>query len=219
MLGMWLVGLAMAAAGANDTPREAKFTVADVQLMLPLPAGYCEPSGKGVMVAQMIGAADSQNVTDLAVFRCDEAFAPGVGDYTLIKTVKTLLVMKLDRTDFLKQLGDAFNQPALIAALESDATMAKPSEDIGTVLGTKVTLQNALKPMGHDDVCAYMGGAVTLNAQAITFTQPLGMCMTVVGGKMLSIIRYGKDGSPAGVRALMRETRAIALSIHPADAK
>jgi hypothetical protein len=64
-----------------------------------------------------------------------------------------------------------------------------------------------------------MGGQVNVTGAGISYLQPTGVCITSVGGKVVTIARYGKDLAPAAIATLLRAARAIALSMRTVRAK
>jgi hypothetical protein len=76
------------------------------------------------------------------------------------------------------------------------------------------------QPLGRDDACAYMGGAITgADATGKSTTVLLGGCITSVGGKVISVFRYVGSGKGKDVGALLRESRALALQVRAVPTK
>lgn len=205
-----LVTPAIAAAGEN-TP--VAFAIGGESFELPLPTGYCPPSGRTAAIAQLLAAGDTQNVTHAMLVPCGQEPGSGVNDYTLVKTPSNLLIVDLDRAALLAAMGPEFDKPDFAAVMATPEAMAKPGEDMSRAMGAKVELTSALKPVGHDSVCAYLGGTVAVKTAAGSYDQPVGGCLTAVGKRFVAIYRYGKDGSNAGILTLLRQAKVIALTI------
>lgn len=170
-------------------------------------------------MAQLIAAGDTASVTHVTFKRCSGNFTLGANDYILIKTPTSMLSVNVDRPALIKELGAQFADPVAVAETSSALNRTDAGADLSRVLGTKVELKGEVKPLGHDEVCAYMGGQIEVKSAATSYLQPTGVCITSVGGKVVTIGRYGTDLTPAAIATLLRETRVIALSIRAAPAK
>ena len=195
------------------------FSVGGVALTLPLPAGYCLPTGKAAAVAELIAAGDTNSVTHVTLKRCDIDLGTGSNDYTLIKTPTSALMTTIDRPALIKALGDQFADPVTLAQLAASLSDGKAGKDVSEVLHAKVEIKGDIKPLGHDDVCAYLGGQVNVKAEGAGYLQPTAVCITSVGSKVVTISRYGTDLKPAAIVSLMRDARQIAETLRLARAK
>ncbi|MDH7972610.1 hypothetical protein QH494_10490 [Sphingomonas sp. AR_OL41] len=215
LIAMALALPVVAPAPAPAPPPSVDFSVGGVALTMPLPPGYCIPTGRDAAVAQLVAAGDKGAVTHATLKQCDGSIGAGVNDYTLIKTPTSMLMPVVDRPTLIKELGAEFDNPVAVA----DMNTGDAGADLSQVLGTKVEIKGLIKPLGHDDVCAYMGGQVNVTGAGISYLQPTGVCITSVGGKVVTIARYGKDLAPAAIATLLRAARAIALSMRTVRAK
>jgi hypothetical protein len=199
-----------AAPAANE--RIADFRVGGVSFALPMPDGYCLPVDRQADIAQLLAASDTGNVTDLTLMRCDKSVAQGANDYTIIKTPRTAMVSRIERADLLAQIGKEFDSPVAGGGTDTKSldTAAKSLSD---TMGAKVSLSGDFAPRGKDDVCGYMAGTLHVASPTVAYDQPLGACLTAVGGRMLFIYRAGTGKDDASILKLMREARAMALSI------
>lgn len=208
---------AMAAAlialpAAADDAAPATFRVGGVVFSVPRPPGYCLPQGKQIDVAQLVAAADTNSTTDLGLFPCNGEVIAGAGDYTLIKTPNTMLIATVTRQQLFDTLGAAFDNPKF-AELMNKTVEKNVADDLNKVIPLAAKVGNALKPLGRDETCAYIGGTITFDATNMHYVQALGGCITVVGGRALMISRYGKKTGASDILQLLRESKALALSI------
>lgn len=208
--------LATASAGAADTAAPAGFRVGGVEFSLPLPAGYCMPQGVQVDIAQMIAAADPNSVTDLTLVQCGVTIGTGANDYTLIKTPKAALGMTVDRPQLLASLGAEFDKPETLKFLQSEEFDKQVSEDAGKAIPGKPQFTGDIKPIGRDDVCAYMGGTTKVTGNGTSYLQAVGTCITSIGNRVVVVNRYGIKTDDAGVAILLRQAKALALTIKAA---
>lgn len=205
--------LAASTAGAAVTPAPSTFRIGGVDFALPLPTGYCVPQGKQIDIAQLIAAADPNSVTHLTLMKCGVEITTGANDYTLIKTPKTALVAAVDRPTLLASLGAEFDKPETLKYLQSDAFDKKVSEDAGKVIPGKPQFTGDIKPLGRDDVCAYLGGTTKVVGNGASYSQAVGTCITSIGKRVVVVNRYGIRADEAGVAILLRQAKALALTI------
>lgn len=205
--------LATSSVSAADTAAPAGFRVGGVDFSLPLPKGYCLPQGVQIDIAQMIAAADPNSVTDLTLVQCGVTIGTGANDYTLIKTPTAALAAAVDRPQLLASLGAEFDKPETLKMLQSDEFDRKVSEDAGKAIPGKPQFAGDIKPLGRDDVCAYLGGTTKVTGNGISYLQAVGTCITSIGNRVVVVNRYGTKADDAGIAALLREAKAVALTI------
>ena len=205
---MLVTGSAPAAAAAPA----AEFRSGGLEFQVPMPEGYCLPAGSDVDIAQLVAAGDSANVTHLTLVPCSKK--QGLADdYIILKTPKAVLLVTFDRPQFLEELGAAFGSPELSSALASGKLLEQSGKEMGEVIGVPVDLTGEIKPLGKDDVCAYLGGTINVSSAAASYRIAVGMCMTVVAGRVLTINWYGPDRGSAGVASLLLKSKRLAGQI------
>jgi hypothetical protein len=208
---------ATALPAAPPAPMDASFRVGTVAFEMPLPSGYCLPRGLQIDVAQLVAAGDSENVTNLTLFPCDDPVeGPDLGagnDYILIKTPKQALIAEVSRVELLRGLGQAFENPAFTEALASGKLLKDAGKGVGDVVGTTVDLSGDVAPRGKDDFCAYLGGTMAVASSIKSYTVAVGGCITAVGGRVLSVYWYGADEGPASVARLLVKAKGLARTI------
>jgi hypothetical protein len=207
LLGAMLIAFA-APAAAQST---GSFRLGGMQFTVPIPAGYCLPSGSNIEVAQLLAAADDRNVTHLTLYRCGQSGA-AITDYILIKTPIEALLIRASREQLLQALGAEFQGP-LGSAAGAEALTNQAESRVSSVLGAEVNLTGVVRPLGLDSFCAYMGGTMQVTSSLGNYTGSLGMCMTAVSERMVTINWYGADGGSAGVAELLRRSRQLAERI------
>ena len=129
---------ALVAAAPSTSDRVADFRVGGVSFMLPLPAGYCLPSGRVADVMQLLAAGDTENVTDLSLAQCDGKMLSGASDYTIIKTPRRGLLVAIDRAELLEAVGKEFDSklditPMFDAAGKSMSDLTGRKIDVGGI--------------------------------------------------------------------------------------
>jgi hypothetical protein len=191
------------------------FRIGGVNLTMPMPEGYCKPKGRDIDVAQLMAAADTQNVTHFSAIKCDDDGA--MLDYILFKTPSAALLANMERAEFLKEISAAFASPEVQAALKSNKISSEVSRDFERVLNVKVSIDAAIEPRGNDDECGYVGGYGSFTDVPKPYRIALGMCMTTVVNKVISVNVYGKPKDANDVANLMSRARQIALSIKASD--
>ncbi len=191
-------------AWAQGSGATAAFKIDTVSYAVPIPAGLCLPtSAKDVESANYAASLDKENVTLLTLYPCD-------GDRTSYLLVKT-------PTAFV-------SAPVTLATIIDDPYFAAPREPeklpqveqtlenaVTERTGKAVEVTSAVRGMGHDDLCGYIGGTVSANGGAIHVS--LGGCMTVVGGRALTIFFYAPGNDPATVQQLMAKARKFGTTV------
>lgn len=190
----------------------AEFNAGGIDFTMPLPKGFClrdTPQAKAV--TQMVAASDANNLTLLMIFDC--AGEPGDTDNFVIKIPARFLMVEVTREQLIREVSAAFETPEIRAEITSERLNAITSSSISDVLNTEVQIDSAFAPSGHDDVCVYMDGIITMTVAEKEIKVAAAGCMTAVGGRMLSIYRYGEGNIPGRSKKLIPEVRAMAESI------
>lgn len=197
---------------AKDNPRTQDFAIGPDSLTMPVPDGYCVPSGKLIGLAQATAAADTTNVTLATFLACGREGVNPFQDYVLLKVPVTALMVKIDKASALDQLEAAMTGPN---APKFDAAMEQRVEgSIGKVIGRKTNVQTNYGYMGRDGDCLYMGGRIQLSVEnsAVTPNGANVACLTVAANKILTVYTY--DFTPGfNFDVLKTRARAIALTI------
>jgi len=183
-----------------------------IQFELPVPDGYCQPSGLGADTAQIMAAGDTVNVTHLTLVRCgasEDAFS----DYYLIKTPSRVLLAVMDRETFLDSMGEVFASTEVAQLLESGSIIDQSEEAMSQVIGRQIDLAGAIQPLGRDDVCAYLGGTMQVQMEELAYSISVAACLTTVSSRILAIYSYGPDSGAASIAGLMLRSKRVAMSI------
>ncbi|MDQ8757289.1 hypothetical protein RCO27_13745 [Sphingosinicella sp. LHD-64] len=192
--------------------QRASFRMPGIEFELPIPAGYCLPQGAQADAAQLLAAADSLNVTHLTLVRCEES-PEAATDYNLIKTPRQALLTTIERRAFLDSVGEAFATTELTQLMESGSLNSQSEEGISQVIGRQIDISGSIRPLGRDQVCAYVGGTVQMQSNEVSYDISMGACMTIVSSRLLFIYAYGPASGSAGVARLMVRARRLAESI------
>lgn len=207
--GIALAALALAAGGVSAKEGALHgFTVADKDFTLPVPEGYCLPSGATVAVAEMVASLDSLNLTHATLDRCGSF---GV-DYIHVKSPRQAQIIPLPRAAFL---------PLMAKTLEGemgkrlmDEAMKKAGRDIAEGTDNAVTLDSTAPRFdGHDDVCAYgiVSGKVQSEAGVVDMRGVV--CMTLIAERFMTVNAYAHADSGTTEAQLKARARAVALTI------
>jgi hypothetical protein len=192
----------------------AAFRMVGTEFLVPLPDGYCIPTGEDVDVAQLMAAGDPDNVTHLTLYPCvKEENDGGAGNYVLIKTPRESVAGRISRPELLNAIGAEFESEDFKAMMASQGFLKEAGNDLGKVVGTKVDLGGAIRPLGKDDFCAYMGGVVKVGMGGQAYDQAAGGCISAVGERVLTVFWYGKDTTDAGVGSLLSKSRKLMESV------
>lgn len=214
---------AIAAASLLSTAAQAAetvtFTINDVTLTAPMPAGYCEPVNSDRLIADTLARGDRDNITLATLIRCDQAGrAEGPGnDYMLIKSPRTALTTMISRPEFLRAINAEFGKADWQTGVASNAATDRAAKGLSDVLETPMEIAGDLAPRGSDQDCAYLGGTLNVNGGGVVYPIILGGCLTSVGNKVLAVYTYDDPGKGGGVAGKMRLARDVAMAIRPVD--
>jgi len=218
MIGMRYVTLAFAAlalalaavpggAAAKGEPLH-RFTVGGKAFTVPVPEGYCLPSGPTVEIARKVAALDTTNVTHANLDRCG-TFGE---DYVHIKSPRQSEPVPMPRAEFIALIAREI-QTASGQQLVDDA-MEKAGRDVAEGTGNDIQLDNTVpRFFGQDDVCAYMAMTGDVVATGGTVTVRGVICMTLVGDQFMNVNVYALEGKGITDAQLKARARAIAASI------
>jgi hypothetical protein len=212
MFKSMLAALLLIGSSAAAAEGAARFSIGGVALEAAVPAGYCLPREEQAAAVRTLAAGDSRNVTHLALLACTPAQGQ-VSSYILLKTPNEAVSATLELDQFLADAGAAFDNPAFKAMLESGELQEESEASMGKAMGAKIDLAGDLRPLGKDERCAYIGGVMQVKSPAADYRIAIGMCMTVVGGRLLTINWYGPDRGSAGVAELLVKAKRLAGGI------
>jgi hypothetical protein len=201
-----LVLFGSTAAAAQSS---ADFRSAGAAFNVPLPAGYCLPKGAQIDAARVVAAGDTRNVTHLTLMPCDLS-AGALPGYILLKTPNESLSATYNLKAFLDSAGAAFESPEFKALVASGKINEESEASMSQALGTRVDLDGVIRPLGKDERCAYLGGTVRVRSGAADNRVSVGICMTVVAGRLLTINWFGPDKGSAGVAELLVKSKGLA---------
>lgn len=216
MIGMRYVTLAFAALGLLAAPGGAaakdeaqhRFTVGGKAFTVPVPQGYCLPTGGAIALAEKVASLDSMNLTHANLDRCG-TFGE---DYVHIKSPRTSQPVPMPRADFLaliaRELQTASGQKLVGDAIE------EAGRNVAKGTNNEVQFDNAVpRFIGQDDMCAYMVlVSDVVGAQGAIKIRGV-ICMTVVGAEFMNVNAYAIEGRGTTEAQLKDRVRAIALSI------
>src|SRR5215472_2273589 len=78
--------LALAIPASAGEQATAEFSLPGAKFVLPLPKGYCLPTGDYETNAKMTAAADTTNLTDVSFYGCDDMAAGTLTTWGALKT-------------------------------------------------------------------------------------------------------------------------------------
>ncbi|MBA4768280.1 MAG: hypothetical protein H2049_11710 [Porphyrobacter sp.] len=220
MFGMRYLTLALAAlalavmpggATAQNRPQskpQHRFTVGGKAFTIPVPQGYCLPSGATVALAEKIASLDTMNLTHANLDRCG-TFGE---DYVHIKSPRKSQPVTMPRAQFLgliaRELQTTAGQQLVDQAIEN------AGRDVAKGTNNEIQLDNAVpRFVGQDDMCAYMAlVSDVVGAQGAIKIRGV-ICMTVVGAEFMNVNAYAIEGRGTTEAQLKARVREIALSI------
>jgi hypothetical protein len=211
-------GCSKAEAASNQEKPVATFRFSGTSFSLPIPDGYCLPTGRDVDVAQLLAAGDNENVTHLMLNWCEPRSREAIDDdYILIKTPKHALLAFVDRKSFMEAVGVEFDKPDFAAALAREDFTDGAEKSLEETLGSKIDIGGALRPLGKDDVCAYLGGTLEIATPKLAYKISVAGCITSVANRVVTLYWYGPDKGAPGIASLITRVRTLATKVegHP----
>lgn len=206
--GVVLATVVSGAARAAAQPSTIlHFRLAGDEIAVPVPAGYCEPTGVYADRAQLAAAADSQNVTLLSLFNCAEMEAGGAAQhFAYIKIPKTVLNARVGLAELLSQLGQVPDSE--MADAVSDAkTSSGVANDISAIGGRDVAVHSAINPVARDDIAYYLAGTLQIKMEGEDIALAVSISMTSVKNHMLTYNFYVPGHDLAAIRMALEQTK------------
>ena len=212
-----LVGAALVAA-MMPTPALAQDRIVidmiGVRLEAPLPAGYCLPDVATQAIDDLVAAADTLNVTHVALRPCDAMLSDEepLKDYYLIKSPRAGLAASVSREAFLAEMAQHFGKAEWqVGGARVKEITDKTNRDIRETLSPSLAVEGDFGARGTDADCAYLGGEAIVSLGTSRYPIQGGACMTSVGNKVLTVYLYGEP-TENGVVALMQKSRDLAMA-------
>jgi hypothetical protein len=194
-------------ASAAKTPPAVSFSIGEQDFEIPVPAGYCQPTGERSVMSREVAAGDTQNFTLLDVDRCGTF---GI-DYILIKSPRELPSLPMPKETFIQMMAAQLqNNEVLSAGFE------QANEDAANLTNGSLRVVPADYGFdGHDEHCVYLAGILKIAIDGQTDAVRSASCVTLVGTRNIVVHTYDFTGTPASIAELKSRARAIAMSIQP----
>lgn len=206
---LWLAVPATADAqtapkAARPQPKTIPMQIGGVVLTVPIPQGYCVPGGDDLPIAQWLSGLDEENHTYLQLNSCGPAADDA--DYVLIKGMRKLQFVDVALKELFEQAGDEFKESEPLAIPETEAQLRK---ELTKLSGTEMDVKLQVAPKGMDETCGYMGGIIDVKNGETA----VGICMTAIGGRVITVAFYAPGKDPATVAKLLVTAKALAQQI------
>ena len=191
-----------------------KLQFGTVRLVLPVPQGFCEPTGSMAALAKANASADPSATTFATLTACNRT--PAVEpwqNYLLIKAPNGL-----DKTPFTKAAGldlveKIFSGPN--SPKFDDAMTQKTADNNERAFGTRIEITGQFGYAGRDTDCVYLAGPFQGRVEGVDKIADgqIASCITVVGARMFSVNLHEMPAvSP--IAKMKAQAHTIALSIH-----
>jgi hypothetical protein len=213
-----VAALSLAFGAAQAAERSVGVTVDGQTIQVPLPEGYCAPTGAYVERARSVAALDEANETLLTLYDCATMAAGGVDmpRYAHLKFPRSArghtLTMDQVRdafpdapSDFARLLNEAVDEKALGKEF-SDLSKADVKVEVG-----------GLKPVGEDATGVYLAGVMTLQVNGATRPLAAAVGVSSVKGKLVSFNAYAQGGTVPDVAAQLALVRGAVISLGAAN--
>lgn len=217
-MGEVVASLALLAAfsSGGTQPKGQIIDVGGRKLEVPIPQGYCLPSGEAAGNAKAQAALDDRNATLLFLVDCRREKA--LENFLVIKTPLSMLTSDVSKDELLQGLGgEGFNDPDFRRRLDAGEFEKHASERASDIAGRSVTFEVTIKPRGLDQTCAYLGGISTVTGlKDKAYTMDVAGCITAVGTRAIGLYANRTVTSGQSFEGLYKPLRDWALTIRPA---
>jgi hypothetical protein len=217
-----LAAAGVAAAEPGPAVPMASFSAGGVEFRVPVPDGYCERADRQAEVVRLMALSGHGTVVHVAFFHCASEAKGGQEperDTVLIQTPKQAPVEPVERAKFLEEMGGSVENLAFAAFVSSPDALKGVHEPMARMAGTDVHFATSVRPLARDNVCLYVGGVSTFKTHDTDVRQSTAGCTTVVGGRVLTILRTRVETGPVALADHLRSARAVAETIEAVPAK
>jgi hypothetical protein len=206
-----------ACAAKIPGPRLAHFRLAGDEIAVPMPAGFCEQAGKFADQAQLMAAADNQNVTLLSLASCAEMAAGGpLSHYAYVKIPKRALTARVTLPELLAQMG-AVPESEMKSAVANDKISPNVEQGLHAVTGRDVKVRSSIVPVDRDASGYYLAGVIDVSLGDKSGTIAAVVAITAAKGHILTYNLYGPRIDAPGVHALLVDAKAETTRILAAN--
>lgn len=212
MLILWAAAAAVVSLAATPLTTAKPPVTIPVRLVgddlaLPLPEGYCEPTGRYVDLAQLVAAVDKESITLATFYDCAAMSAEVVPNrYIIIKAIKSALSQKIPRDELLRQLGEV-PKSEMSAAVQAATNDKEISKNASEVLGGDVDLGAKMQPADADENGYYMAGVGHFKNEATSYTLSMTVGITSVKGHVVSLSAYQPGETLKTVADTLRQAK------------
>jgi hypothetical protein len=198
------------ALGAAAQAAEPRSVVVDGQAVrLPVPEGFCLPTGPYEVGARQMAAFDEDNVTLLTLNSCSQmaAKARRMTHYVHVKFPVSARGLTVTMADVHREFPDAPD----VFARWFDAIMDEGdlNGDFTQLLGKEAVFSQGLRPVGEDQTGFYLAGTLTLEAGDERVVMSAASGVTSIRGKVIAFNVYGPGSTPADIAARLREAKGL----------
>ena len=193
-----------AQAPANTVP----FAIGGTGFEVPLPAGYCLPTGDDLENARWAAEQDGANATPVDVERCG-TFGE---DYILIKHPRDIAPITVEKSVFLGYVQDMLQTQHGMDEVRQAADQAGAEMNENT--GGEIQMGAPdIRYAGADEDCVYLTGTIPLTAGGTSSVARVGTCFTLVGATHMVVHSYDFRPNGASFETLTARSGAVARSV------
>lgn len=211
-----LLALLAVISSGGTQPKGQIIEVGGRKLDVPIPQGYCLPSGEAAEDAKAQAKLDDRNATLLFLVDCRREKA--MENFLVIKTPLSMLTSDVSKDELLQELGgEGFNDPDFRRRLDAGEFEKHASERASEIAAKNVTIETTFKPRGLDQTCAYLGGNYTVTGiKDKAHTMAVAACITAVGNRGIGLYASRIVTSGQSFEGLYKPLRDWAHTIKPA---
>jgi len=206
-------GLASAPAQAQDGDRMAQFTIGGVAFEMPIPDGYCLPTGTAAYSAAFVAETDSENETLQTFYPCDNNDSDSP-DYYVVKVPRRAVSFPITLDFLLPAMEQTFEDPAFLAGLKQ--VNPGVSAEVSEASRQEISITGDIEPSGVDDSCAYLIGTLRIVSVDTDYERSIAACMTATGSRMVVVYRYADETrDPLTLKPIVKAVAATIRAVEP----
>jgi len=202
---------------ADTAPTIMSFTLpGDKSFIVPLPAGYCVPTGAYETAAKMTASADPKNLTNVSFIDCADAAAGGeLNHFGILKTPFELVSTDVDRAEILAELKPSVDTKALQDL--NDAASNIGSESLTRVYGRDIKVSLDVRALDSDDKAVYYAGTADLSDAERQKKLACAYAISVVRKRVIVLYLYAAFHDARDVTAVLSAVKDLTAAFVKAN--
>jgi len=195
---------------AQQPASAAEFMIGAQRFRATYPAGFCLGTPQQLKNMQALDQADPLSDTIALAVPCPDGDSKEQNVYAVFKTPRQLVDSSVPLTQVIEGFSSGTVSDGDLAAYAKEN-----GKQVSEITREKTDMDLAIKPMGKDARCGYMGGAVTIIKETATYHATVGICATGSSNKVILVSVYGPAGGAEEVEKRLKTAANFADGLKP----